>query len=172
MASEMFWDAVIDTSTTTSVVCGLCDRTHFVASFDDGVGDYEEGGFMALHLRVEDMPDKYVETTDDVIRWGTLDGKTFVWQCPCGKADRYEEFLINSRGVILNYLGRRAKSLTENAAGEQADLAAIESETPTAENIQCPTCGARFDVYGSGPEQVVKCPGCGGISDYESEKGG
>jgi hypothetical protein len=118
-ASEEFWDAITN-SGSNSIDCGFCGRTHFV---DDPSSYYEEGELDELYGGNKADPDKVIfHSHDDSVRWGMLDGRRAVYECPCNSVSRYERLFWNSRYVINEYFTNRARSMQEDAE-ETSDLA-------------------------------------------------
>lgn len=88
-----------------------CGRTHYDVENDC---DYDDGELEQLEEETETAPaGLYVPRSGSV---GTLniDGKTVIG-CPCGRAKRYEDFIIDNQAGIAEYLNRRAEMLREEA---------------------------------------------------------
>lgn len=97
--------------------CDLCGRTHYTGS-----GQYmEEGELDKLRAATAADPEHYVETSDDSVSIGQIDGRQSVWGCPCNGLTRYESFIWHHRHLIVDYLEARANAAAL-AAGEDAAL--------------------------------------------------
>lgn len=108
--SEEFWDAVISAGSIV-INCEFCDRVHFVSD-----GPYDEGELEELRESAKKNPKKYIENgITDSIRWGYINGKQAVYDCPCHGARSYEDFILHHQDMIVSYLSRRAKLRLEEA---------------------------------------------------------
>lgn len=111
-ASELFMDLVCSGG-TPSIDCQLCGRTHFATgplSTEDPV-QIEE-----MRASAAKYPDKWLESGDDSLAFGYLDGRQVVWNCPCHKMRRYEDFIWDHRELIAKYLkARLAKQVEEDS---------------------------------------------------------
>ncbi len=103
--SALFMDIVCDGG-TPSVTCGFCGRFHFAQS-DEFIDDHR--------VKSKAEPTIYIESSDDSIGLGYLDGKTFVWNCPCDAGAKYEAFIWSHRHLIARYIEARAKKQKEEA---------------------------------------------------------
>lgn len=112
--SELFWDAIISAGSCVAD-CELCDRVHF-----DGTGRHmDEGELERLLQKQKGNPAKYISHDGDV-RYGYLQGKQAVYECPCNKARVHEDYWWSHRYRINRYLALRvADELAE--AQRQAD---------------------------------------------------
>ena len=105
--SDEFFDALNhDGSICRTCQCG---RTHFAS----GEGGFDEGELEKLQASAEKEPDKYIDHSDTSISIAHIDGKEFVYECPCEGLERYETFIWRNREVILNYLTARHKRQLE-----------------------------------------------------------
>lgn len=77
--------------------------------------------FCGTEHRVREM-----EHDADAVGYGHLDGKVYVYQCGCGKVDRFEEWVWQHREEIAAYL--RARADADNAEAERN--AAIAESIP------------------------------------------
>jgi hypothetical protein len=109
-ASEEFWDAVISGG-GLNADCDLCGRVHFV---DHGV-NYEEGELEGLFESQKQEPEKYISHDIEDVHFGSLGGKSLVYECDCGRAVEYEQFIWNSRSVIANYLRKKTRLILVDA---------------------------------------------------------
>lgn len=112
-ASEMFMDLVCDQG-TPSADCELCGRTHF-ASGQGSCYDVEE--IERCQRAADKEPEKWCEHHEDGISFGFIDGKQVVFDCPCNKLRRYEDFIWRHRDLIVSYLQRRGEAELKEAAG-------------------------------------------------------
>lgn len=117
MASEEFWNAVISAGTAI-VTCEFCQREHFAGEpwpVEPGeiFPTYEE-----MCAKAEAEPDKYVQQEGSSASWGYIDGKQAPYACPCSGADKYEEWILRHRYLILNFLSNRAYKLMRDAENE------------------------------------------------------
>lgn len=115
--SEEFWDAICHAGSNVTN-CELCGRVHFV---DDKLSDYERGELEKLYADNKANPDRTIfHPNDDAVFWGIIDGRRAVYDCPCGLARKYEDFIIDNRRQIMSYLVKRAESLEREAREESA----------------------------------------------------
>lgn len=114
-ASELFMDIVTDDHGSPCIDCQFCNRTHFAHNCDDAD---------LLREKAKKEPEKYIEDTrNDSLAWGCVDGKRYVWRCPCDAMARYEDFIWRHRELIAKYLKKRAAA---NADAANRDNALIE----------------------------------------------
>ena len=103
--SETFVAALVD-SGSLIVTCDFCDRTHF-ATGDESL--YEPSELADLRKDAARDPDGYVEHgTVDSVSNGVVDGRTFVADCPCNAARRFEDGFWANRYLIASYFELRA----------------------------------------------------------------
>jgi hypothetical protein len=104
--NEMFQDALIGGGSNVAQ-CDFCGTTYFGTW--SGGRDYEDGELEELRKLARDPKNKYVEWGDcDSVSYGMLDGRQFVYACPCNASAAYEQFVWNHRHVIADYLKKRA----------------------------------------------------------------
>ena len=116
--SELFMDAFCNNLGSPCVSCEFCGRVHFTHEDDDYVG---------LCAKSAAEPEKYIEDQEnDSIAWGYLEGKQYVWRCPCDSGHRFERFIWAHREGIVEYIKARAKREAEEA---NANLKLTESVT-------------------------------------------
>lgn len=122
-ASEDFWAAFCCFGTITATC--LCGRTHFATRSDL---DYEEGELEHLLERQQECPERYISDcqNDSLSLWDGPNGPV-IWGCPCHSAKRFELFLLDYRGSILEFYRRR---LERKEASNQLDREALEKVTP------------------------------------------
>ncbi len=109
--SELFEDVVTDGNGTTSISCDFCGRLTFT-SMDEEAEKWRE--------KQKAEPEKYIESGDDGLGFGWLDGKQYVYGCCPEKILRYEEFIWRHRTLIMKYLKRRTQQNLEAAARDAA----------------------------------------------------
>jgi hypothetical protein len=117
--SERFMDAVCDQH-SPCMTCEFCGRTHFTP---------DDEGYDLLASKAMKQPDKYIEyPSGSTIAWGVLDGKQYVYECPCDSGERYEQWLITHRMMIAKFLKEWAKGRAQRANYEAAMLG-VEAES-------------------------------------------
>lgn len=116
--SNTFLDAVCDGG-TPAADCELCGRTHFAAGLQS---DADRSELKALRQKAAESPEKYIESSDDSIGIGHIDGKRVVWNCPCNKLTKYERFIWSHRVMILAYLKARARAMASEAVVVLSDI--------------------------------------------------
>lgn len=119
--SEEFWDAVISAGSIV-ISCEFCDRVHFVSE-----GAYDEGELEELREKAKKNPNKYIENgITDSIRWGHIDGKQAVYDCPCNGAKRFEDLIWHHRDMIVQYLTTRMEDRLKRAKDEVTSIKKLE----------------------------------------------
>ena len=108
--SELFENA-FDSHTGGCVRNCMCGRVHFD---DVGVYSWEEGELEDLEQKSQEHPDRYI-AHDHSVGCMYIDGAKFVYDCPCGKAAKYEEFILKHAEQISEYLRKKAVQLREKA---------------------------------------------------------
>jgi len=98
--SELFMDVFADIHGAAGINCQFCGRVHF-SHMDEKVDE--------LRVKAIAEPLKYMEDVEnDTVAWGYLDGRQYVWHCPCDSGSRYEAFIWAHRERITTYLKKRA----------------------------------------------------------------
>ena len=121
--TEEFWDSLPGRGGTIVCECGGCGRTHFA---DTERADFDEGELESLQKKAQENPGRVIGYCDvDMVSTADLDGITIVWECPCNRAGRYERFLWENRGWILEYLKKRISREVSETAANTAQLQAI-----------------------------------------------
>jgi hypothetical protein len=92
-------DIFADNHGSPCIDCGFCGRVHFT---------HEDEDINKLREKAKKKPEKYLESSDDSIAWGSLDGRQYPWRCPCDSGHKYEEFIWRHREPIMKYLKARA----------------------------------------------------------------
>lgn len=102
--SEEFLEAFNNHVSTCSATCECCDRTIF-NSMDGGCFDGDE--LKKLQDKATREPDKYIDT--DSVHLGSIDGKQFVYSCPCEQESlyKYEAFVWGNRFSITEYIAKK-----------------------------------------------------------------
>ena len=114
--SELFEDIITSSHGSPCAKCEHCGRVHFTHEDDD---------IESLREKAAKEPDKYLEDAmSDSLAWGYLDGKQYIWNCPCDSGARYEEFIWRHREMIAEYLKRRTQ---ENLKRAQEDAKIAEA---------------------------------------------
>lgn len=108
-ASDLFASSFCDTGSPVAD-CELCGRTNF-----DFSGEFmEEGELETLLAKQEKQPEKY-HGQNNTISWGHINGRQFVWDCPCNLLYRWEQFVWTHRFSIAIYLKKRAEQELKTA---------------------------------------------------------
>lgn len=123
--SDLFMDCVTDNHGSPSIDCEFCGRTHFTHEAED---------VEKLRRKEKAEPDLYREdAANDSIAWGYLEGRQYVWKCPCSdeKIAKYEQFIWRHRVLIAKYLKRRT---AEELAMAQLNAGMVKDigEQPTS----------------------------------------
>lgn len=130
--SDEFFDALHhDGSICRDCQCG---RTHF-ASWEGG---FEPGELEELRAKAEQQPDKYIEHSNDGISIAHLNGKEFVYECPCEGLVPYEKFVWNHREEILDYLTARHKRQLETLKTFNSKLQQCANALAEVEKVHVP----------------------------------
>lgn len=126
--SKEFKDA-FDDHVSGSVRTCECGITYF-----DGFNhwDWNEGELEDLRKKAKADPEKYVEI-DCAAGCYQIDGREYVWDCPCNGGYKYQHFLLRHATRILAFLEAHAKRLEEEAEElrPSAKLMATNSFPPT-----------------------------------------
>jgi len=111
----------ISNSSSGYIRCGFCDRTHVTGDpkgWDLGKGEYD-----ILLEECKADPDKYILHPDEnSIKWGDLNGKQYVVDCPCNSASKYEKLFLKNRHLIARFLKKRAETMKRRSE-EEGNLA-------------------------------------------------
>jgi len=70
---------------------------------------FEQGELEDLEAKAERKPDRYLEHCDTSVVCVVLNGKDYVYECPCEGLLPYEQLIWNYREEILDYLTARHK---------------------------------------------------------------
>lgn len=109
--SEEF-EKVFDSHSSGCIHECQCGRVFFDVYNDDW--DWEEGELEKLEDLAKKEPDKYISVAHSV-GYMRIDGKNFVYDCPCNQIVKYEQFLLNHEEDIAQFLNLRAAKLRELA---------------------------------------------------------
>ena len=102
MASELFYDVFDSGVGCRSKVCN-CGITYFDT---DNCWDWAPLEEEELIKASQENSEKYV-ACDAAIGYITIDDRDFVYECPCGEADKYEKFIVKHASRIAEYLNKR-----------------------------------------------------------------
>lgn len=110
------FDSAFNWGGSVRATCQGCNRTFF-NSHDVGCFDSKEELNYLVQLSQE-KPDKYIDTCGETVGLLEVNGITFVYQCDCGKARQYEDFIWESRVSIMEYLKKRLSLKKERILSE------------------------------------------------------
>ena len=131
--SDTFFDALNhDGSICRECQCG---RTHF-ATFDESC--FDPGELEVLRAQAVNYPERFLEHDGSSVTAAFLNGKEYVYQCPCEGLAPYEKFVWQNRNQIVDYIAARHASEMETVLAfskKFKDLAAIKSK---AEKVHVP----------------------------------
>ena len=110
--SELF-ERVFDSGCGGIVRECECGITHFSDQGCD-VNFYDDGELSSLQSNAKLNPTKYIGHDHNI---GTMEigGIEIVHGCTCGKAQKYEDFILTHAQLLAEYLNERAKMLREKA---------------------------------------------------------
>lgn len=112
---------------TPQAQCG-CGRVHYASG-----GDFMEPGELAgLEEKRKQKPECYIPTTDDSVSITDVFGVTYVWQCPCGWAERMEHRLWALRKDVIAYFQARTARELKEANENAAALAGLSNKPDSA----------------------------------------
>ncbi len=110
---EIMMDAITEHNGTTFAHCDFCGRTWFTSRCEE---------VESMRERQKEKPDKYIESGDDGLGFGWIDGKQYVYGCCEEKVKRYADWVWGHRTIIMSYLKKRAASNAEQAARDLAEV--------------------------------------------------
>lgn len=99
-----------------------CGRVHY-ASGGEFMDEGELERLQNLHKR---SPKTYIPTTDDSVGIATINGASYVWDCPCEWDKRLENFLWSHRADIIAFYQARTQREMEAATKTAAALSEIK----------------------------------------------
>ncbi|KKL61563.1 hypothetical protein LCGC14_2194060 [marine sediment metagenome] len=111
--SLQFEEAFVAASTSTTIVCQLCGRTHCGEERDE---DVDVEGIEGLVVQERGWA-----------AHGVIDGKQFGEGCPCNGLRKYEDFIWKHRYQIIKYLKGRLQEMQEEVEREAALIGSLES---------------------------------------------
>lgn len=112
---------------TPSGDCQLCGRCHF-AGGSESCEEPEE--LDRLRKLAQEQPEKYIESEDDSLGLGWIDGHQIIWGCPCKKVERYEQFIWDNRELIVKYIAGRNAAIAAEAAKLTTELSSVQGVAP------------------------------------------
>lgn len=101
--------------------CG-CGKTYFD---NYNLMDYEEGEHEELIKKFEKEPNGYIPV-DGSFSMVCIEGVEYVDHCDCGKAVKYERFIIKHDRHIAEYLNKRAEAFREK--GKDIQVMPVEQK--------------------------------------------
>lgn len=105
----------------THAGCDYCGRTHYADPNPDSSCASDET--LAFRIQESQNPDKFHRHLRcDGVAFGEIDGRNFVYGCPCNAVARHETFIWKNRQLILDYLEQRAGDLFGHAMGLKAGV--------------------------------------------------
>lgn len=102
MVSNEFLDAFIVGGGPTEE-CDFCGSTFYSTT------TLEESELEYYELQRTKRPTKYFPEPVDSIEFCMIEGRRYVYGCPCNAMDKYERFIWEHREQILTYLRVRAE---------------------------------------------------------------
>jgi hypothetical protein len=107
-----------------SATCEFCGRFNYgndqIDRFSEEIPDLQDKANADLeHLH-------YVFHDYDCVVHGEIDGVTFVADCPCNKARKYEDFIWRHRRQILAYLKNRSELVLHEAKTLSREVERVE----------------------------------------------
>ena len=115
----------------THADCNFCNRVHFADPNPESSCASDE--ILAFRVQATEQPEKYHRhELCDGIAFGEIDGRNFVYGCPCNTVSRYENFIWEHRKFILEYLGKRASIMMGEAMSLKAGVRQASTENPQA----------------------------------------
>lgn len=129
--SEFFKDLLFDkmSSSSLAISCEFCNRFYFICR-----GDYDEGELEYYQKCAELNPEMYCEDSD-YIAWCYVNGKQYVYDCPCNGPRRVETFMWSHRKLFVKYLRKRVAEMQRQVSEEQYLINSI------------PKAGEQIDEY-------------------------
>lgn len=103
--SDLFWN-VFETGGSICIDC-VCGRTHFSTS--PAAGTWELGELDKLLANSVTEPDRFIRSAYDAVGVITVNGVPICYDCPCGSAAKYEDFLLRCEDSIVAYYRKRAE---------------------------------------------------------------
>ena len=110
MPSEIFEDAFRDITNGCEREC-TCGIVHFDVY---NSRDWEEGELDRLLKLQTEKPGRYI-SHDHSVGCYIIDGKEYVFGCPCKFGDKYEKFIRDHSSQIAVYLNKWSEVLKEKS---------------------------------------------------------
>lgn len=106
--------------------CECCGRECY-QSYERGF--FDEGELEELERQAKKEPDKYSDFQDCTVSFGEVDGKQFVFGCPCEMKAlfKYELFVWTHRRGIVRYLTDITKERKRIADENHAEATSVEN---------------------------------------------
>lgn len=142
--SKWFEEAFVHSGSIV-IDCDLCGRTHF--EDDERAGDWSPGELAKLRKNQNANPDMFIGHGHSP-RWGSINGKNAVVDCPCGKLKEWENFIWGHRHLIAKYVANRAKATAEDAYDDEAEAEFLKDNVAREDRehkfVKCQDCGGYF----------------------------
>ncbi len=104
----------------------VCNHSSSSIDCDCGITwfTHEDEEYELLLAKAKTQPTKYIETSDNAVGWGLLEGRQMVWGCPrcMERFERCETWLKHNEEIIREFLKKFAKE----RLAEAERLASIE----------------------------------------------
>jgi hypothetical protein len=89
----------------------------------------EPGELDGLNAKQKLEPNRYFpDEQSDAVSVGTFFGVPYVWNCPCDRLTRFEDFLWSNRRALLTYFETRIDREQKQAIADMAAFAAIPKD--------------------------------------------
>lgn len=108
--SEEFLEAISDRVGSIRGECEFCGVTYF----DGTSGHFDAGELEGLLKSAKEQPEKFVEWTSGP-SFARIDGRQYVYGCPCNAPRTYEDWIWNHRWQISQYLKARSARILQDA---------------------------------------------------------
>jgi hypothetical protein len=101
--TEMFSDVFFDAGTLFAQCgCGI-------VYFSGDSGDLDEVEREELLIKAKESPSEYINVGNESVSLADVAGCILVYQCDCGRAKWFEDFIWGERRRIIDYLKRRSQ---------------------------------------------------------------
>jgi hypothetical protein len=130
-------DTFFDTLSHDGSVCRECQcgRTHFAAYAEEC---FEPGELEKLRENAHQQPDKFLEYDGSIVTAAFLNGKEYVYQCPCEGLAPYESFVWRNRNEIVDYITARHASEMEAVLALSKKFKNLAEVKSKAEKVHVP----------------------------------
>ena len=122
--SEHFLNAISLRTSSLVAECEYCGTTYYGGLRD---GDFSEGEFERYEELAEKEPGKYVQV-DGFSSRCQIDGREYVWGCPCNAVRRHEEWLWYHRREITEYFKARSAEEFSDVKQENEEIQSIPEQ--------------------------------------------